>query len=309
MEKEHENTETMDPIAEVAVPTAAPETDLIAVPEDGGVQFEQDAEKAEQSEPELPEKDVEEPPKRRSGKDYQTRISELTRKRHEAEEREAAALARLDMMTAQIKQLDIERSAANATDKERELLDRKKKALDDMDLSAYDAVSEELLSLRLQQRQEAPKEAPKEAPRDEPQRETTDNIAESAKAWMDGNVWYKDAANRHLVSEVHRIERELLKSGMTYSQELYSKLDEELDKLPEFDEVRGRSVDTTPDEPVVQQERPRSVVSPPSNGATPPPKPRPDALTEYDKTTMRRFGLDPSDAKHRKHYLARKSRT
>lgn len=304
MEKEHENTETMDPIAEVAVPTAAPETDLITVPEDGGVQFEPEAEKAEQSEPELPEKDVEEPPKRRSGKDYQTRISELTRKRHEAEEREAAALARLDMMTAKIKQLDIERSAASATDKERELLDRKKKALDDMDLSAYDAVSEELLSLRLQQRQESQKEAPKEAPRDEPKpQEATDNIAEAAKAWMDGNAWYKDAANRHLVSEVHRIERELLKSGMTYSPELYQKLDEELDKLPEFDELRGRPAEVTP------EDRPRSVVSPPSNGATPPPKPRPDALTEYDKTTMRRFGLDPSDAKHRKHYLARKSRT
>lgn len=303
--------------------------DSIMVPDDEKVVF-SDAPKVEDATPaatppvdppadvtkpegdDIPPDDQQETPEQREArrakkrKTLQQRVSELTRLRHEAEEREAAVLARNEVLEAQARELQERHqrvTTESLTQREADLVARKKQALEEQDMVAYDAASTELLELKLQTRAV---DQPAPVPQRQAQPDAEDDMHPSAKAWVTRNDWYSKPENRHLASEALRIEARLRKEGMQYGDELYKKLDEAIAELPDFDDVRG--VQAADDEPVDPRPTGRPVVTPPSRGAEPPPaKPRAGALTEMDKQTMRRFKLDPNKPEHRETYLKYKS--
>ncbi|RJQ53483.1 MAG: hypothetical protein C4521_07495 [Actinobacteria bacterium] len=278
--------------------------DTIEVPEPDKVTF---SDKPDGT-PEPPQEEAKAEPAekpKRNRKDYQERINQLVRSAHEAEERAAAAEAKALLLDEQLKTIREQYGKTvneTQTKAEQELIERKKKAIDEGDMSAYDEASEALLQLRLQRNAQTPERAPDQAKAAE-----QPAFHPAAKAWMDRNAWFLAQENKHLARTVAKIEAKLVApkdkggAGLEYGDELYRKIDEELAKLPEFDDVRG----VIEDEP--EPERPKTVVSPPSRGGEPPPKPKTGSLTRYDIQTMRTFGLDPNNVKHRSAYLARKS--
>lgn len=253
-------------------------------------------------------------PRKRPRKDLQERIDKLVRAAHESDEARAAAEAKAALLEQQLQDARKTAPQIAADERERAVTERKAQALKDMDLAAYDAAMSELLEIRIER---------KAANAEKPARETRapaedGGIHPAAQAWLHRSPWFNARENQHLAAEVVRIQNRLIKDGMQYSEELYRKIDEELDKLPEFDPVRqparvkpaeapaaDAAADTAPEVP-----RPRSIVSPPTGSDVPSaPRPRPGALTKYDIETMKRFGLDHSNPKVRDAYLARKSQS
>jgi hypothetical protein len=285
----------------------SPKPDAAEPPADEATDGEQAAEPAGA---EAPPDDDGEPEaqrqRRRKRKDLQERLDKLVRRAHESDEARAAAQAKADLLEQQLNELRKGRPADPPDDRERAAMDRKAKALQDLDLAAYDAAVSELMDIRLERVKvaERPKqEAPPARAQDE------GGIHPAAQAWLDRNAWFKEKP--HLAAEVIRIEDRLIKSGMQRGEDLYKKIDEELDAAPEFDSVRASRIqppEDPPEDPPAPAPRPRNIISPPSRGDTAPQqRPRPGALTKYDIETMTRFGLDHKDPKARAAYLARKS--
>lgn len=295
--------------------------DMIEIPDDDIALLQpQDAEpeaveaesktEAEQKKPD--EVVVETKPEKRERKraDYQARINELTRARHEAEERAAAAEARLSLaeQNAQREKPANDPYAA-LKQQEAELLSRRKAAEEEADLSEYSKVTDELTKVRFQrmraeelQQQEASRKAESPPAR---QANQEDSVHPSAADWMSKNDWYFKPENAHLAREAQRMEAQLRSRGHTLGDGLYKALNEELAKLPEFDDVLVGEEKEVEIEPSKPQAKPRHI-APPSRGGEPPARPKPGELSEYDKQTMRRFKLDPNDPKQRQAYLQAK---
>ena len=253
-------------------------------------------------------------PRKRPRKDLQERIDKLVRERHESDEARAAAEAKAALLEQQLQEARKGVAQAPIDERERAATERKAQALKDMDLAAYDAAMSELMEIRIERKSAKPEKAERE---ERPEPAENDGIHPSAKAWIDRNPWFSDADNRHLVATVAKIEQRLRNEGMQFGDDLYRKIDEELDNAPEFDPVRqpaqrredpptSAQTDDTP----ADQPRSRSIVSPPTRGdVSPTPRPRPGALTKYDIETMKIFGLDHNNPKVREAYLARKSKS
>lgn len=307
--------------------------DDITIPEDDKIEF-SDKPKAEQ-EPE-PAKDPaaesappdepkcegegegeggEQPPKqperKRNKKTFSERIGEYAKRALTAEEEKAAAQARADLLERQLKEISARHQTASEqtlSQREQDAMARKQKAIEEQDFAAYDAAQNDLVEIKLARRTPEDKPAipePKPSTPAEPE-----PIHTSAKAWIDRNSWFSNKDHQHLAAEAMRIEARLRQSGMQLGDELYKKLDEELADLPDFDEVRGVKADDPPqvDPPADPVPPPRSPVSSSRSDAPPPPKPRPNALTEHDKRTMRTYKLDPDNPKHRETYLQYKTK-
>lgn len=245
--------------------------------------------------------------KARKKSDYQKRIGELVRARHEAEEARAAAEAKADLLERRLQEAAqgaVSPGDDNKTDLKRleqELIEKRKEATADADLEAFAEVNDRLTAVRNKMvRQEA------ERTKEEPAAEAPAEMVPEAKAWLDSNAWFNASGNEHLAGEVLRIERNLLREGYNLkdpqsAKELYNAIDEEIRQRPEFDEVIG--VITPSGEAAVRKPQPRSHIAPPSRGGEAPERAKPGELKPQDITAIRRAGLDPNDPKVRATFL------
>ena len=272
------------------------ESDYINVPDEEVIRFDLDDhadDEAKEVEP-VAEEDKPETKTEPKKRDPQKRINELVRLRHEADEQRAAAEARAALLEQENKAL-AERFnttvAKTVSEKEKELLARKEAARADSDIEALDRANDELWELRLKREN---KEFQVEPTR-QVERQPEPNIHPSAAQWLSENSWFSDASNAHLNAEVLRIENELRTTKrLPYGPELYKAINERLDELPEFDDVRERKQEVV---------KPKSIVAPPSKTGVVMPREKPGVLTEKDKAAILASKLDPNDPKVRDTYL------
>ncbi len=257
-----------------------------------------------------PAEEVVEKPKRkrRNRKDLQARIDEYAKRALTAEERAAAAEAALELANKEKATEPAKKDAPELSERETELALLKKEAIDEGDLDAYDKAQEELYDIRQNRQRQEAEQAKPEADTEEANAQA-DPIHPTAEAWITRNQWFQSKDNDYLADQAMRIEARLrLEEKLDVGEKLYERLDEELAKLPEFDYVLGDVTPAKSEDTADDDDKPKSTVARPSNGAEPPATPaRPGALTKYDIETMRRFGLDHNDPKVRSAYLSRKS--
>lgn len=274
---------------------------------------EDDPEKKPDDDPEAGKKDREERPKRNK-KDYNQRIGELTRQKHEATEAAAAAAARAELLEEEVRTLKAAKPEPKAADAdEAALLAKKKKALEDADLELFSEVNDQLLELRLKKERETRKPSRVDEEGDEVDdrqaRREPPPIDPAAKAWIDENDWFAKPENKHLRSAAVQEQNRLIKEeGLKIGPKLYERLNERLRELAEFDEVLGDEPEERKPPPKATEKPPqrRQVVSPPSDDDDIPSKPKPGQLTEHDKRHMRAWRLNPDDPVQRAKYLANK---
>jgi len=243
------------------------------------------------------------------------RVNTLTRERRTAEETAAAALARKELLEEENQRLR-EQLAAKLTEtlaeREAKAIAKRDLASEEHDLKAFAEAQDELAAIRSERdRQTAPPPRQEPPPQPEPKSE---GMHPAAVSWLERNEWFTKPENAVLVEEVVRLQNQMLRQGKQLSDEFYQQIDEILAERPEFDAVRGVQVDDEPPPPPPPADErrpaPRMPGMPPVREGTPPPAStaRPGALTEHDKSTMRRFGLDPNNPKHRENYLKHKAK-
>ena len=294
----------MEEVIEVASPMAdVLESDYIDVPDDVVVnRFA--PEPGEETTVEAAASADDDEPKEKKKRDPQKRINELTRLRHEADERYAASETR-NALLAEDNRVLTERANKAAPEQpdrsdisEKDLLAERHAALESGDLEQYSVLNDELMELKLAKRLQAP--VKKEIQRVEPVADG--GMSPAASDWLGANDWYGKSENAHLRAEVNRIEDELVASGMKYDKALYLAIDERVNELPDFNDVRGGG-HGEPREEARNKPAPKSVVAPPSRGGEPPARAAPGKLSEHDKTVMKTYRLDPNDPKHRESYI------
>lgn len=227
-------------------------------------------------------------------KDPEYRIRQLTGRAKTAEERAAAAEAR----NAELEEAMQELAKRQASEREQTFSTREEQlkadidaALKEGDLASYHKHNDELNNIRIERvKVSAPVATPPKAAPAPAAKPASRNP--SADKWLERNSWYFEPEYAKKAQRAEEIERQLLAEGMEYGEELYEALDERLKPTP----AAKPSVET-PDH-----------ITPSTNGGQPttPPKPKPGQLTQHDIKVMRRFNLDPNDAKQRAAYLKRK---
>lgn len=238
----------------------------------------------------------------------QKRVGDLTRERHEANERAAAAQARNELLERELSELRNNKGSAQddaLAAKERDVLARRQAALDASDMAGFAKATDELMDLKVSRASQRASVTPD--PR--PATQVPPDMHPAAAAWVQRNAWFTDTGNAHLAAEVERIEKRLRDKGAQLGPDLYQQIDKELESLPEFDEVRDAATRPTEknDAPPVRKPAAPPVATT-RDGLPPASQPRPGALTDYDKRAMRTFRLDPDNPKHRAAYLERKAK-
>lgn len=295
------------------------EEDLIEVPDDLAQQLALDEEPAEdkQEEPasedsheeDSHEEDEESRHRRRNRRSAKARIGELTRQRNEEAEARAAAEAKLELQDEELRELRKkpvrEEPVDNFEKEERNLLDRRRKATDDADLTALNDVNDQLTELRmkrLRQQVVAPK-------REEPQRRDVVEKQErhpAAQKWLDDNKWFSDSGNDELKREALYLQTYLQRQGYPLSPALYAELDRQLEMLPDYKKLKGNGEDPDADQPKRTVNSPTIPTAKVAGDDDRTSQDNTRELTDYDKKVMKQFKLDPMDAKHRAAYLKRR---
>lgn len=274
-----------------------------------------------QQQPQLSETDEQRQQRREKKRaTLKERVRTLTRERHEAAETAAAARARAELVEEENRKLREQLNSTTTTtltEREQAAIARRDKAAEEHDLKSFAEATDELT--RIQIARELPAPAPSAPVPTTIQQPAADEMHPSAAAWLAKNQWFTKAENTDLAAEVLRLQHKFQREGKMLGDDFYRAIDEELALRHEFDEVRGIPEDDAPPPPPPLQEQqpvapaakpaPRLPGMPQARETTPPPPvQRPGALTEHDKATMRRFGLNPHDAKHRDNYIKHKAK-
>lgn len=304
---------------------AGSELDTIEVPDDGdllqlsdsaavdGGAADKDGGDGDQKEESLEER------KARKRNDYQKRLNELVRQRHEESEARAAAEAKAELLEQRLREME-QRKGGDAknpdelSQREQELIEKRRRAEEDGDLAAYTEAQDALFEVRLQLRQKGdPAPTPKQ---DAPQQHDAEpaKMVPEAEAWLQENAWFTEKGNEHLAAEAIRIQDALIAEGHDLrrpedAKRVYAELSRRLRELPEFDAVTGKAHDDDQQERehrAEQRTTPRNHIAPPSRGGEAPPRPKAGELTQHDIRAMKMVGIDPNDPKARAAYIKRK---
>ena len=323
-------------------PYAGADLDTIEVPDEDLIMFNEekkDEAKQEEAKQEEEQKNPVDEKEEERRLLYKGPRNKLVRKYYEASEERAAAQAKADMLEQErnelLRQLEDARKGSNSGDhetmeqleaKEQELQQRRKVARENDEPEELVSIMDQLMDLRDQraalrerQQQEEQRKAQQQQQhqhRDQEQEQTRrqqqeegGSIHPSARAWLDRNPWFADPKNKHLAKYAQDMEAELRKGGMAIGDDLYEELDQALNELDEYREARGE-FDEDP-EPKQQSRqpinRPRHILPPSRGDNSDKSRKNGPRLTDYDRQTMKRFGLDPNDEIHKSAYLKRKS--
>lgn len=268
------------------------EFDVLDVPgEEVETAFTGEQDLIEVPDPEDGEKPAEVPEEHKPRKkDPQKRINELTRKMREAEERAFAAETRAAELEAERSRMTSE----SLTQREQDLIARRKEAVEDGEMEQIIELGDELMNLRLER---ANARQPVIPVRQAPEQ---NSIHPAAEAWLSRNEWFDDENHASVAQEAQRIEKELLDGGMKYSEKLYEVIDTMLVKTPVY-----KAAFSEPGAAKPRAEKPNHI-APASRSGEPPAREKPGQLTQNDIQTMRTWGFDMNNPKHRAAYLKRK---
>jgi len=226
------------------------------------------------------------------GKAVQKRISKEVGKRKAAEDRAAAAQAENDILREQLEKMQTSHKDTRVA----ELKKMRDAAAEEADLTELNRINDELLELATAKPEF---EIPESTVPPEPAEPEEPEIHPSAQAWLDRNLWYSLPGNDEKKDLAIKIQNELLQSGMEFGDDLYSKVDAQL-------EERLKPTQPEPADPPPTGSKPGHI-SAPNNVGDPNPRPKKGQLSSYDISTMRQFNLDPNNPTHRKFYLKRKT--
>lgn len=253
--------------------------------------------------------------KRRKHSDFQKRLDELTREKHEAREAKAAAEAKAELLEQQLREIKAAKTASTeATDlekRERELIEKRRQAEEDGDLARYSEASDELIEVRIKRHavEFAPAAKAEEVQQTKVADRGSEQLVPEAKQWLENNPWFSERGNEHLADEVISIQERLI-SEYGYdlrkpadAKKVYEEISKEIRRRPEFDKFTREYSDATETDTRSQQ---RSHIAPPSRGGEAPERPVTGQLTQYDIRAMKMVGIDPADPKARAAYLKRK---
>jgi hypothetical protein len=196
------------------------------------------------------------------------------------------------------------------TQREQELIEKRRKAEEDGDMAAYSVASDELFDVRGRMREPEPEPERQQAPR---KQAPSNDMVPEASEWLGANAWFVDQANSHLADEVLRIQAELVTprshGGRGYdlnnseqAKKVYAEIDRRIRELPEFDAVLGIEHEEEAEEPE-RKPAPRSHIAPPSRGGEALQRVKPGELGKHDISAIKAAGLDPNDPKVRATYI------
>lgn len=258
------------------------------------------------------ETETKEERRQRKHNDYQKRLNELVRQRHEAEERAAAQAARAELLEQRLAETlkgASESTASILKQREQDLIEKRREAEESGNLAEYSKVSDELFSVRANLRpQPSEKERSKETYSENPgNRQDRSGIVPEAEEWLGKNEWFSKPENSHLAAEVERIEMDLIRRGYrldnpSHAKKVYEEIDRRIRDLPEFDDVLGVREETKDD----NESNKRSHIAPPSRGGEAPARKKPGELSDRDIFAIKMAGLDHKDPKVRDAYMKRK---
>lgn len=211
------------------------------------------------------------------------RIDKLVYERNVAREQNAALLKRLEALEQARQQEISERSTQTLEHKKRDLLQRKREALDVGDYDEVIKIDEELFDVVAEEKQR-PKQQ-QQQPQPQPAN-TEQSVNPAYDAWHKANSWVYDPNHKSRYEKANKFFHELIQEGYDASDpDLYAELDTRLARV----------------------DKPRQA---------PPPSGVPDrgqsvgnsskAFTASDKQLMRDFGLDPDNEAHRKEWIRNK---
>lgn len=262
---------------------------------------------------------------------YDSPRSSMVKKWHQANESRAAAEAKAEVLEQELAELkkkvlkkESDSDLESLKTEEADLLRQRKEAEDDGDLEAYSQVNDKYQEIRFKRMQaesipstennthsddKENKDTERASNRDSKDKEQPQRAPE-ADAWLKRNQWYFDPDNAHLASYVEDLESQLVDGGMEIGTKLYQKMDQILADMPDFEglvSIKEGTSDDEGDKSGKQESKPRHMLPPTSAGTRASNKPKPGELSQYDRQTMKRFGLDPTNDKHKAAYLKRKS--
>lgn len=211
------------------------------------------------------------------GRRVQKRINKLHYKHAKAEERwqkeNSELRAKLEEIERRQNEQNQERDNLSLEAQRKELLARRKDALEIADYDELNDIDEKLMDIKLQANKPEP---PRQQPKAEPQQDIPEYNAAMA-AWQDRNQWAFDPNQASRTQKANSLLQKLLDKGYEVDEpETY----EQLDKL-------------------LKREAPPPVGAPDRGNVTGNEK----GFTAEDKRLMREFGLDPDDAKARKLWI------
>lgn len=207
-------------------------------------------------------------------------------------ERERADQLERELQEAKKRLSGYEKQQIEQTDaREDELIEAKKKALDEGDLERYDEIRDELEEVRFNKRMR------KQAPQAEEQEQPSGRKqAEAAAAWTAENRdWF--GKDQEKTRRAVQIERELREEGYSVSDpDLYKELNKRL---------AGGNESEGDDSEFYEEESIRNTPPPPprDRGSNTPRGKVSRRMTAEDVANMRRFQMDPEDPQQRKQYM------
>ncbi|MGH1372979.1 MAG: hypothetical protein ACRBBW_13145 [Cellvibrionaceae bacterium] len=256
------------------------------------------------------DQDANHEPRQRKRKDPQKRINQLSREAKEANERAAAAEAKLAL-------IEEEKFESEKKAKEQEIISRRQAAAENADLPAMFEATDELHELRTATPEQAEDDSAGnddggdgEQGADEPL-----PMADSAKAWMDRNTWFEDPDNADLAQAAMDVENTLRQRGYELGDDLYEAIDKVIANDPRFEDVRPEMATSDdraeeqaaePEKPVAP-ERPNIPVTTTKASQSTEEISQYGRLSRFDIKTMQNFNLDPNNPRHRKAFLDRKN--
>jgi len=212
------------------------------------------------------------------GKKVQKRIDKLVYERNVEREQRLELERRLSQIEGRFKE---EEQAKQASSQESKLAELKAKKAEYFDIGDHEAaanIDEELLELKLQQR-----ESQRQAPTPQAQPEQAE-IPEAQIAWLEQNDWYHNPRKAQQAQKANETYLALVSEGYDPDDEdTYRELDKRIH--------------------AVRQAAPPPA-APDRGGIT--GNSRQVKFTQEDAATMRNWGLDPNDMKARKVWIANK---
>ena len=183
-------------------------------------------------------------------------------------------------------------------DREKDVLERRNKALDAGELPEYNELNDELLDIKMERVRRSNRPKIEREPETPPASDKP-KVAKAAQDWIDSQDWIN--VDEEKTATAAKIERQLKNEGYSYNDpETYKELDRRLaayDAPPATDDDDLGLDDDPP---------PRQTAVGGVNRDTAPRTPRgKGVLTRDDLGRMKRAGFDPSDPSHRKAWLDR----
>ena len=293
----------MEAVAELDIETDGVEHEEVELPETETELEITDHDASADTEDEAGEGEEPEQPVKRKKKTFQKRMDELLYQKHDANERAAAAEARLEIETKEKEDLkkqleEFKGGSTGSVDDEILKLRKERRDLvaDDAELLRFSEIDDKLDELQERRTVSREPERREQQSRSQPQAGQQPGqqpeLHKSAKAWIGRNDWFNDPEKKHLVGETLFVQKQLLDEGYGISDALYQELDRRLSELPDFDGVHEAKA----------KEKPR--VAAPSRGGEAPARTKAGQLTDYDLRIMDNTpGLDRNNPVHRKSYL------